>query len=223
MTAKIAAALVFLVMNGYVYWYLGSEEVIPSRAEFAAFPNRVDDWRCTGREFLDQKTIDNLMVTDYIACNFVNPERGASSHLYIGYHERQTRDRDSGKASAIHPPEHCLPGSGWDVIDSKIVPITLARDGKSGGVTGEAKRFVIAKGNQRALVYFWYHSRGRVIAQSHHKILYMFLDRARTGRTDGSLVRFTIPIEYGDEEAAEAVFQDFADSVTPLLDDFVPN
>ena len=82
---------------------------------------------------------------------------------------------------------------------------------------------MIAKGNQRALVYFWYHSRGRVIAQSHHKILYMFLDRAREGRTDGSLVRFTVPIEHGDEQAAEAVFQEFASTITPLLDDYVPN
>lgn len=223
MTAKIAAAILFLALNGYVYWYLGSDEVIPPRAEFSLFPNRVGDWRCTGRETLDDATINNLMVTDYIACNFVNPEKAASTHLYIGYHERQTRDRDSGKATAIHPPEHCLPGSGWDVIDSKVVPVSLERNGVDGGVQGEAKRFVIAKGNQRALVYFWYHSRGRVIAQSHHKILYMFLDRAREGRTDGSLVRFTIPIVYGDEEAAEAVFQEFAGAVSPLLDDFVPN
>jgi len=223
MTAKIAAALVALALNGYVYWYLGSQEVIPARTEFEVFPNRVEDWRCTGRESLDEATIDNLMVTDYLACNFVRRDGEAQSHLYIGYHERQTRDRDSGKATAIHPPEHCLPGSGWNVIDSKVVPLSLARDGRPDGVQGEAKRFVIAKGNQRALVYFWYHSRGRVIAQSHQKILYMFLDRARAGRTDGSLVRFTIPIVRGDEDGAEAVFQEFAGVVTPMLDDFVPN
>ena len=223
MTAKIAAALLFLALNGYVYWYLGSAEVIPPRAEFSLFPDRLEEWRCSARETLDDATINNLMVTDYLACNFLNSDRPASSHLYIGYHERQTRDRDSGKATAIHPPEHCLPGSGWDVIDSKVVPISLERNGTEGGVQGEAKRFVIAKGNQRALVYFWYHSRGRVIAQSHHKIFYMFLDRAREGRTDGSLVRFTVPIMNGDEEAAEEVFQEFAGVVTPLLDDFVPN
>ncbi len=223
MNAKIAAALVFLALNGYVYWFLGSEEVIPPREAFSIFPNEVEDWRCIGRETLDPEVIDNLMVTDYLSCNFVNRDADTQTHLYIGYHERQTRDRESGKATAIHPPEHCLPGSGWDVIDSKIVPLSLARDGLADGVQGEAKRFVIAKGNLRALVYFWYHSRGRVIAQSHHKILYMFLDRARDVRTDGSLVRFTVPIQHGDEEAAEAVFQEFASTVTPLLDDYVPN
>jgi EpsI family protein len=125
------------------------------------------------------------------------------------------------QATAIHPPEHCLPGSGWDVIDSKVVPVEFLAEAGVGPV-GEAKRFVIAKGNQRALVYFWYQSRGRVIARSHEKILYMFLDRARKGRTDGSLVRYTTPILFGDEEAAERTFREFARATAPLLPEFVP-
>lgn len=213
---KLVVALVFLALNGYVYWFLGSAEVIPPREKFTRFPDTIEDWRCAGRQMLDDKTLKNLQVTDYVSCNFYKPETTRSSHLYVGYHERQTRDRDSGVATAIHPPEHCLPGSGWDVIDSQVVPIDV-------GPGGEAKRFVIAKGNQRALVYFWYHSRGRVIARSHHKIIWLFLDRARFGRTDGSLVRFTVPIEFGDEAAAEATFNEFAHLVTPLLPDFVPN
>ena len=215
-TKIIAAAVLILALNGYVYWYLGSEEFIPPREQFATFPNELGEWRCMRRETLDDKTLNNLNVTDYISCNYFKPETTTAAHLYVGYHERQTRDRDSGAATAIHPPEHCLPGSGWDVIDAKVVPIEV-------GPGGEAKRFVIAKGNQRALVYFWYHSRGRVIARSHEKILWMFLDRARSGRTDGSLVRFTVPIEFGDEDAAEATFREFARLVTPQLDEYVPN
>jgi EpsI family protein len=102
------------------------------------------------------------------------------------------------------------------VIDSKIVPIDV-------GPGGEAKRLVIAKGSQRALVYFWYNSRGHVIARSHEKILWMFLDRARYGRSDGSLVRFTVPVVNGDVDAADKAFRDFAKNVTPLIPRFVPN
>jgi EpsI family protein len=213
---KILAAFVILGLNTYVYWYMGSEEVIPLRVQFTEFPDQLGNWRCTNRETMDDATLKVLMVTDYISCVFSDPERQAFTHLYVGYHERQTRDRSSGKATAIHPPEHCLPGSGWDIIDSRIVPIDV-------GPGGEAKRFVIAKGNQRSLVYFWYHSRGHVIARNHEKIMWMFLDRARYGRTDGSLVRFTIPILNGDTETAEAQFQEMANMVSPLLSDYVPN
>ncbi len=213
---KILAALVFLGLNAYVYWELGSAEFIPPRAQFSEFPDEISDWRCAGRETLDDETLQFLNVTDYISCSYYKPGTDQAAHLYVGYHERQTRDRTSGASNAIHPPEHCLPGSGWDVIDSKLVEIDA-------GPGGEAKRFVVAKGNQRALVYFWYHSRGRVIAKGHEKILWMFLDRARTGRTDGSLVRFTVPIAFGDEAAADAKFREFAGLVTPLLPEFVPN
>lgn len=216
MTKKILAAFVFIALNAYVYWYMGSAEVTPPRTEFTAFPDRLGDWRCYEREVLDDPIVRNLQVTDYLSCAFVGNERDEVVHLYIGYHERQTRDRESGKAAVIHPPEHCLPGAGWDVIDSQIVPIEAGRG-------GEAKRFVIAKGNQRSLVYFWYHSRGHVIARNHQKILWMFLDRARFGRTDGSLVRFTVPIQYGDVDSAEATFRDFAASVMPLLSEYVPD
>ncbi|MFK7894218.1 MAG: exosortase C-terminal domain/associated protein EpsI [Myxococcota bacterium] len=213
---KFIAAFLVLGLNTYVYFYLGSSEVIPPRTEFLHFPDEIGAWECSNREVLDDEVINNLQVTDYLSCAYMNEEDNSGLHLYIGYHERQTRDRGTGKASAIHPPEHCLPGSGWDVIDSTIIPVTA-------GPGGEAKRFVIAKGNQRALVYFWYHSRGRVLARSHEKISYMFLDRATRGRTDGSLVRFTVPIEFGDEEAAEARFKAFADQVTPLLSAYVPD
>jgi len=215
---KFAAAFVVLGLNAYVYWYMGSDEVIPPRAEFSQFPDQFGDWRCYNRETMDEEIIANLSVTDYLSCVFIDSKKGVSAHLYIGYHERQTRDRKSGRAAVIHPPEHCLPGSGWDVIDSKIVPISVGREDG-----GEAKRFVIAKGNQRSLVYFWYHSRGHIIARNYEKIMWMFLDRARRGRTDGSLVRFTVPIQHGDVESAEASFQALAASVTPLLSDFIPN
>jgi EpsI family protein len=213
---KFLAAFLILGLNGYVYWFLGSDEVLPPRTSFSEFPDEFGGWRCYERETLDDAVINNLKVTDYISCGFYDVEANKVVHVYIGYHERQTRDRETGTAAVIHPPEHCLPGSGWDIIDSSVVPIDV-------GTNGEAKRFIIAKGNQRSLVYFWYHSRGHVIARSHEKILWMFLDRARRGRTDGSLVRFTIPVVHGDVERSERHFQQLAGSISPLLSDFVPD
>lgn len=214
---KLLVALLFLGLNGYVYWYMGNQEVLPPRVEFSEFPNELDGWQCAKRDVLPREVLDNLKLTDYVSCNFSRADVAVPVHLYVGYHQRQTRDPNTGEVSAIHPPEHCLPGSGWDVVDARVVPIDL-------GVPGEAKRFVIAKGSQRALVYFWYQSNGRVVARSHHKILWMFLDRTLKHRTDGSLVRFTIPIPLdGGEEAAQASFEKFAALVAPKLSEFVPD
>lgn len=215
MIPKVAVALLFIGLNLYVFRYFASDDFIPDRLSFDVFPLFIDEWKCREPQQIGQDVIDNLGVTDYLLCDFISSDSQRAANLYVGYHESQTR-RAGDKETLIHPPEHCLPGGGWDIIASEVVPADWAP-------SGEVKRVVIAKGNLRSLVYFWYQSRGRTIARNHEKVLYMFLDRATKRRTDGSLVRFTVPIIRGNEEAAEETFRSLATSVTPLLDQYVPN
>jgi EpsI family protein len=219
--SKLLVAMIFVALNLYTFRFFASEDRIPERESFVSFPLDIDGWHCGAAEEMGDDILDRLHVTDYLLCNYVKLEGGGSGerrslvNFYSGYHETQTRSA-SGTQTIIHPPEHCLPGAGWDIIDSQVVPIDF-------GIPGEAKRVVIAKGNQRNLVYFWYQSRGRVIARNHEKVLYMFLDRAVEGRTDGSLIRFTIPVRHGDEAAAEKSFRSLASALTPALAPYVPN
>lgn len=213
--AKLTVALIFVLLNLYTYRYFASADFIPDRGTFVDFPLQVKSWSCRGLQEMSDDVLRRLGVTDYLLCDFFNPELNAVANVYVGYHQSQTRDT-GGSDNLIHPPEHCLPGAGWDIIKSDIVPLDL-------GFGGEAKRVIIAKGNQRNLVYFWYQSRGRTIARNHEKVLYLFFDRATKQRTDGSLIRFTVPVIRGDEEKAEKTFQSVAQSLTPLLSDYIPN
>jgi EpsI family protein len=215
MIPRFLVGLVFIGLNLYVFRYFATTDYAPPRETFATFPMTIEGWRCAEPEEMAPNVHRRLGVTDYIICNYRRPETGALVNLYVGYHASQTRDV-TGTTNMIHPPEHCLPGSGWDIIRNEVVDLDWIPG-------AEAKRVIIAKGNQRALVYFWYQSRGRVIARNYEKILYMFVDRATDRRTDGSLVRFTVPIENGDEEAAERTFRALAKNVTPLLSNYVPD
>jgi hypothetical protein len=47
-------------------------------------------------------------------------------------------------------------------------------------------------------------------------------DRATRRRTDGALVRFTIPIAREDEASADLAFEDLARSLLPILRPYVP-
>ena len=214
---KILVAIAFVVLNFYIYEYLASTETIPDRASFASFPLEIDDWICEGRETMGPEILDNLGVTDYLMCNYVRGNFEEIINVYVGYHETQIRK--GSKSNSIHPPEHCLPGSGWDIIDSRVVPLEIPG---LGGAPGEAKRFIIAKGNSRQLVYFWYQSRGRLLARNHEVILFRVWDRAARQRTDGSLVRLTIPIVNGNIADSERIFRDFTTQLAPLLPDYVP-
>ena len=215
---RLAAALTFLLLNFYTYHYLAREAVIPPRASFSGFPLELDGWSCPERGSVSQEIWRQLGATDMLICDYRRP--GELVSVYVGYHASQVREQGGGSGeNSIHPPAHCLPGSGWDIIDNRTVPLDF-EPLRSRQAT--AKRLVVARGEARQLVYYWYQSRGRVISQDWQKILYVGWDRATRGRTDGSLVRFTIPIVRGDEERAEQAFREFAPRVLALLDAYVP-
>jgi len=227
---KLAAAVGFLLLNLYVYYALATDAVIPPRKHFDQMPLEFGEWSCARPERMDAQTEKNLGVTDYHLCDWTRSSNMANGKkvtpivgVYIGYHATQIREEGGGSdENSIHPPAHCLPGSGWDIVHLETVELDLP--GLAQGPT-PVRRLLIAKGNSRQLVYYWYQQAGRVIAEDWEKIIYMGWDRASRGRTDGALVRFTIPMTAGKkkrEAAAEAAFRELAAGIVPGLDAYVP-
>jgi EpsI family protein len=217
---KAIVAAAFIGLNFYTYNFMASNPVFPERSTFDAFPLELDEWACHDPQQIDDETQANLGVTDYLLCRFARPQNRAGIDVYVGYHASQVREEGGGAGeNSIHPPAHCLPGSGWDIIDNQTVP--LVADGLPHS-DAKVKRLVIAKGETRQLVYYWYQSRGRVISEDWQKIVFVGLDRAFKSRTDGSLVRFTIPIVQNDEAGADQAFHDLAPRILTRLPDYVP-
>jgi EpsI family protein len=217
---KTLVAVAFVVLNFYTYNYMASDAVYPERQDFDSFPLDLGEWACIEPQQISDEVENNLGVTDYLVCRFARPDDRVGVDVYIGYHASQVREEGGGSGeNAIHPPAHCLPGSGWDIIDNQTVPFSAPGIPQQ---DAKIKRLVVAKGNARQLVYYWYHSRGRVISEDWQKIIYVGLDRALQSRTDGSLIRFTVPILGDDEAAAETAFQDLAPRILTLLPDYVP-
>ena len=223
---KVVAAVAFLLLNLYVYYELATDAVIPPRRTFDQMPLQLGDWTCVRPERMDAATEKNLGVTDYHLCDWRRPPRpdlkGAPVvGVYLGYHATQIREEGGGSdENSIHPPAHCLPGSGWEIVRLETVEVDLPGLPQS---PTRVRRLLIAKGSSRQVVYYWYQQAGRVIAEDWEKILYMGWDRASRGRTDGALVRFTIPIMGRNERPADAAFRDLAPRVVSGLVDYVPN
>jgi EpsI family protein len=217
---RFTVALAFIGLNFYTYNFFASTPLIPERERFESFPLEIDEWACPEREMMEPDVEQNLGVTDYLICTYSRERPRESVSVYIGYHKTQVREEGGGAGeNSIHPPAHCLPGSGWDIIDNRTVPLDIEGLPQRGAT---AKRLVIAKGRARQLVYYWYQSRGRVISEDWKKIVYVGADRALRGRTDGSLVRFTLPIRRDDVESADAAFFDLAPRLLPHLGAYVP-
>jgi EpsI family protein len=221
--SKVIAAIAFLALNFYIYHYMARHSVIPPRDGFASFPLAIDDWRCDRNEPMDPGVKANLGATDTLICQYIRADHQAEIGLYVGYHATQIREEGGGDSeNSIHPPAHCLPGSGWDIIDSKTVPLSFP------GITdpdARAKRLIIAKGSERQLVFYWYQMQGRHVAEDWQKILYVGYERVHSGRTDGALVRFTMPLgpSSGDGVGVEPELLAFAARVAPMIPRYVPN
>ncbi len=216
---KLAVALGFLALNVYTYHFLATDEIHPPRELFETFPLELGEWGCAERESVGDNIVRALDVTDYLMCTYRRSSRREVVAVYVGYHETQVRKGGGAASTAIHPPRHCLPGAGWDIIESEIVPLEVDPARPDAAIN----RLVIAKGETRALVYYWYQSRGRVIAKDWMKIVDQFWDRALRHRTDGALVRFTVPIVRGDDEQAKAAFHDLAAQIVPQLPAYLPD
>lgn len=218
---RLAVAIAFLGLNFYIYHYLARQAVIPPRTTFASFPMEIGDWRCDEKLSLEPAILENLGATDYLICDYHDSGHQVVA-LYVGYHATQIREEGGGSSeNSIHPPAHCLPGSGWDIIDSRTVPLDLPGLPQP---DAHVKRLVIARGKLRQVVYYWYQTQGRVVSEDWKKILYVGYDRATHGRTDGALVRFTIPLEREDDEPrADRAFESLARQVLPALRPYLPD
>jgi len=218
---KSLAALGFLAVNFYIYYGFARVQVFPPREEFATFPLQLGAWSCPQRGSMDAATLKNLGASDYLICDFQRADPAGFVGVYLGYHETQIREEGGGSGeNSIHPPKHCLPGSGWDIIDHSVVDLDVPGLPQQ---PAQVNRMVIAKGDARQLVYYWYQTQGRVIAGDWQKIAYLSWDRARSSRTDGALLRFTAPILHQDEDAAERQIHELANEIVPRLAAYVPN
>ena len=80
------------------------------------------------------------------------------------------------------------------------------------------------KGEEHLVALCWYHERGRVIASEYASRVYMMLDAAHYGRTDGALIRVVKPVDMHGHETDEAArrLTAFVRNIFPVLDGYLP-
>jgi EpsI family protein len=188
--------------------YLGEAHV--ERKPLKAFPEQVGTWQKTGDQILDEPTLKVLRASDYLLRDFRRSD-GEVANFYVGYYATQ---RDG---ASYHSPLNCLPGSGW--VLSEPDKITLAEPDGSDFV---ANKYVIQNGNYRSLMIYWYQGRGRAVASEYWGKIYTVIDSVRLRRSDGAMVRVTVPITGSEEKAVQAA-SELAVLATSALPEFVPN
>jgi exosortase D (VPLPA-CTERM-specific) len=216
-------AIVLLIGAWGVEQSRPSGEVLLAKKPFAAFPLRLAD-RWEGRELgLDQAVLDVLNLSDYMMRVYMplnatraEEQEPRSLHvqipawLYVGYYQSQRT------GATYHSPQNCLPGAGWQFVESTHVPFTVE------GSVVTINQVVIQKGLDKQVILYWYHDRGRVIASEYWAKAYIVWDAATRNRTDGALVRISVPVVTTTDDAVEHA-RGFLRDLWPSLLEFMPS
>ena len=97
--------------------------------------------------------------------------------------------------------------------------VTITPQGRAPFV---ANRYVIQNGDHKELLVYWYQGRGRSVASEYWGKVYTVFDSVRLRRSDGAMVRVTVPLA-GSEAAALEAAKDLSAKAAAALSDFVPN
>jgi len=190
--------------------YLSHGEATPPAKPLSDFPTQIAGFKTVAEMPLDQETIDQLGVTDYLNRWYFSPLQGQVG-LYIGYFRSQRT------GASIHSPKNCLPGSGWQPAKATIFELPVD-DGRKVPIN----LYVVRKDLDEQLILYWYQAHGRVVASEYWGKFYLVYDALRLNRTDAALVRIAVPIVHGDEGQARSRAIAFAKQITQDVDQIIP-
>ena len=226
-------AIAILVATTFFIENFSHGEELTANKPFSQFPLMLAD-RWEGRELgLDEKVLKILKLSDYMMRVYIPPsgqgeeetgfkesagnqsmqeKRTFPVWLYVGFYQSQRT------GSTYHLPKNCLPGAGWQIMKSDLVTLPMPGDQS---VT--INHVLIQKGLEKQVILYWYHDRGRAIPSEYWAKGYLVWDSITKHRSDGSLVRISVPVQGGTEEEAFENAVRFLQDVWPVLLDFMPD
>ncbi len=206
----VMAATLLIVLQGALIYSAVRPEAIPAGRPLSTLPATLGSWKLLQEGVIDDETRDILKADDLLNRFYSSGNQGAN--LFVA----AFRSQRNGKAP--HSPKNCLPGSGWTPLNSGTVAIDVGR-----AMPIVVNRYVVAHGDDRSLVLYWYQSRDRAIASEYTAKFWVVADAMRLNRTDTALVRVVVPIVNRDEDAATKSATDFVKAFYGTLREYLPS
>ena len=208
----VVALTVLLLVQGSLYYAVAlRDEAIPTVTPLAAFPIESGPWRMYQDMPIEKEVQDVLRADDTLNRVYVGPG-GAAAYLFIAFFKTQR----SGQTP--HSPKNCLPGAGWEPMESS--PLQIAVPGR--GEPLVSNRFVVARGDEKSVVLYWYQSHGRIISDEFAAKFWLIADSIRYHRSDSALVKIVVPVHGSDVDGATKTAVEFVQAVYPAVSKQLP-
>jgi EpsI family protein len=211
-----AAGLAILATQAAATYALHRDPFLPSVQPLTALPPRLGDWIELRDLQIDPGSLDVLAPDDSLDREYqlaTGPRsRVNEASLFVAYYKTQLRAKNA------HDPKVCLPGAGWNPTDSRVVKISAPESGRF----FLANYYHILRGNEAAIMIYWFQTYKGVYTREQELSLHRVLDSMFDNRTDMALVRVVAPIGEDGADAAGAGATALAKAVYPQMLHYFP-
>ncbi len=200
----------FLASQALLVHWTGSLEKPPAKPDLTRFPARIGPWERSSELGVDQAT-EAQLGADRLMNSMYARQPGEYANVFVAWFQSQRAG-----ASQPHSPQVCLPAAGWVPESTGTMDIATA----AGAIT--VNKYVVASGQQRDVVLYWYQTPRRVVAGEWAAKFWLMADALRDRRTDTALVRVTTWVKHSDVDAATKAAAELSKQLYPLLRDTLP-
>ncbi|MFQ5863391.1 MAG: exosortase C-terminal domain/associated protein EpsI [Candidatus Brocadiales bacterium] len=165
-----------------------------------SIPTCIGPW--AGRDFeVDARTIEMLETDDILMREYRRP-KGLPISLCIAF--------SGEKRVAIHPPEICMSGGGWNLVEKKRIKVS-----DSLGLV--AIKLILERGDCKQVVLYWYKAGKDFTASFYHQQLNFVKNWILGGDPSCGLIRVSTQIKGQGVEQALSSLIEFTRVLMPHL------
>jgi EpsI family protein len=211
--ALLGAVVLIFVAQAIASRALHREPFLPAPPPLADLPLQLGSWERFGEESIPPETLAMLGPDDYLARQYQIPGNPQQAELFVAYYKTQIQSKNA------HDPKVCLPGAGWNPVESRLASVSLPNS----GFTFPVNYYRIKKEETEQVVLYWFQTPKGVYTFEQQLRAHRVLDAILDNRTDMALVRIIVPVTAHDVSAADASAIRLAQSVyTSMLPYFPP-
>lgn len=207
----VIALSALLLLQGSMYYAVALRaENVPTVMPLSTFPTNVGRWNTYKDVPIEQEVLDILKADDTL--NRIYTSGNDLAFLFMAFFKTQRAGQ------APHSPKNCLPGSGWQAMESD--PISIQIPGRSEPIL--TNRYLVARGNEKSVVLYWYQSHNRIIASEFSAKFWLVADSIKYHRSDSALVKIVVPVLNDDADHATRTAVEFVQTLFPNISRQLP-